>query len=148
MLRILFILLLATSSISLRCQAQTYKCKVAGSTIYSQTQCDNSGQKPVTIKTQEVNIADYKAAMKANAKRSADARQLQKIRERSEAQNHAKLSSIAAKNAHAQKQCDTQQMRAKWAKEDLASAQPKREMKARSKLNRAEEKMAFACKNG
>jgi hypothetical protein len=35
MLRILFILLLATSSISLRCQAQTYKCKVAGSTIYS-----------------------------------------------------------------------------------------------------------------
>lgn len=124
-----------------------YKCIDQGKTFYSQLPCKGTGTKLVDLKSNTPTDGAIQDAVKAQRQRLAESNKLQKVRERAEAKEESKNRAIVKKMESEQKQCDAQQLKTKWAKEDLSNSQPKNETKARAKLKRANERTAIACKS-
>lgn len=126
-------------------QAQTYKCDVNGSVSYSQTPCIGNAKQSVTDTPAAIPPYSEKTAKEIAAKEKNKANQLAQSRHKAEEKNDREMKAIAAHNAKKKQQCDAQQLKIKWAKEDLANAKPKAESQARQKVKRATEKAALVC---
>ncbi len=125
-----------------------HKCIDNGKTFYSQLPCKGSEAKLVDVRSNTPSDEAIQNAVKAQHQRQVESNKLQKTREREEAKEASKNRAIAKRMESEQKQCEAQQQKAKWAKEDLDRTQPKGEMKAQAKLKRANERAALTCKNG
>jgi len=124
-----------------------FKCQENGKTIFSQTPCKGMQSTPIDIKTTQIPEEETQRALKRHQHRLSESNKNQKARDREFAKQEAASRRVASKNAQAKKQCENQQLKTKWAKEDLRSTQPKGEMKAQAKLKRAQEKADLICKN-
>ena len=134
-------------SLSSHADTPAFKCQENGKTIFSQTPCKGMQSTPIDIKTTQIPEEETQRALKRHQHRLSESNKNQKTRDREFAKQEAASRRIASKNAQAKKQCENQQLKTKWAKEDLRSTQPKGEMKAQAKLKRAQEKADLICKN-
>ncbi|MFC0350718.1 hypothetical protein [Undibacterium danionis] len=134
-------------SLSSYADTPAFKCQENGKTIFSQTPCKGMQSTPIDIKTTQIPEEETQRALKRHQHRLSESNKNQKARDREFAKQEAASRRIASKNAQAKKQCESQQLKTKWAKEDLRSTQPKGEMKAQAKLKRAQEKADLVCKN-
>jgi hypothetical protein len=134
-------------SLSSYADTPAFKCQENGKTIFSQTPCKGMQSTPIEIKTTQIPDEETQRALKRHQHRLSESNKNQKARDREFAKQEAASRRIASKNAQAKKQCENQQLKTKWAKEDLRSTQPKGEMKAQAKLKRAQEKADLICKN-
>ncbi|MBR7798714.1 hypothetical protein [Undibacterium fentianense] len=124
-----------------------FKCIENGKTIFSQVPCKGVLSTPVDIKTTAPTPADQLEAKKTYQRTLKEMRQLEKSRHQAESQQAAIDRQLSNKAAARNKRCEAQQMKSKWAKEDVKNSQPRNEMKAQQKLKRAQEKAEFVCKN-
>ncbi len=124
---------------------QVYKCKDGDRFVFKQTPCSGDASGAITIHDQQPSLKDQKAAQVAHLARLKESTRLQKIRERQQAKDEASYRSAMKQAASARKQCESLKMKAQWAKEDLKNSQPRAEMKAQTKLKRAQQKADLVC---
>jgi hypothetical protein len=137
--------LLLILSVSKNTYAQAYKCAIDGKVTFSQTPCKNASSEMIELKASPVSDIEYQRAIKRNKRDAAELKKIETAREKEFIQNQKRANKLAAKNKKDKQRCDDYQLKVKWAREDLADAKPKTEIKARTKLRRAEEKAALAC---
>lgn len=133
------------------CSANTdvpaYKCNMNGKISYSQFACQEGTTTKIEIKSVPPSDSNLKQAASEKKRISFETKKMENVRKKLEAKETAKNNALAKHFAASKKRCDNQQLRLKWAKEDLKNTQPKGEMKMREKLKRTEEKTALNCKN-
>ncbi|MBI1835125.1 MAG: hypothetical protein HYR92_05135 [Burkholderiales bacterium] len=124
---------------------QVYKCKEGERVVFKQTPCAGEASGAITIHSHQPSLAEQKAAQTAQQTRLKESNRLQKIRERIQAKDEASYRSAMKQAANARKQCESLKMKAQWAKEDLKNTQPRGEMKAQTKLKRAQQRADLIC---
>lgn len=127
-------------------ETYAYRCQVDGRTVFSQYPCKNGTSTSVGIKAAAPTAGEQLAAQKQHGQRLTAIRKLEKVREREDAKQDAINRKLALQAAAARKRCEAQQMKTKWAKENLKNTQPRGEMKAQQALKRAKEREDFVCK--
>jgi hypothetical protein len=100
---------------------------------------------PANIPTGKIPSADYQEALKRNKKDTIALKKFEDARHKDEQKHEKEMTTMAAKNKQTARKCAELRAMEKWAKEDLANAKPKEEIKARIKLKRATEKTALNC---
>jgi type IV secretory pathway VirB10-like protein len=143
---LIFLMFLCGGASSSIANAQTYKCTKNGTTTYTQSPCADGVSTPTTIPSGGIPAADYQEALKRNKKDEVTLKKLEDTRHKEEAKREKEMKALARKNESATQKCAGLHANEKWAKEDLANAQPKTEKKARTKYKRAMEKTALYCK--
>ncbi|MCU6433251.1 hypothetical protein LPB67_05600 [Undibacterium sp. Jales W-56] len=126
-------------------QAEAYKCDVNGSISYSQTPCVANAKQAIMATHQGIPPYSEQKAKEIAAQEKSEANRLAQSRHKTENKNETEMKAIAARNTKKKQQCDEQQLKIKWVKEDLANAKPKAESQARQKVKRATEKAALVC---
>jgi len=144
-LSIFFALLLPT--VNLFANTPAYKCQDNGKIVFSQTPCKSGTSTVVHIKPRSPSTEEQIAIEKAHKQRLKTIAQLEKIRERDDAKHEAINRKYANQAAANRKRCDAEQLKTKWAKEDLKNTQPRGEMKAQQKLKRSQERANLVCQN-
>lgn len=124
---------------------EVYKCKEADRIVFKQTPCAGEANSAITINTYQPSLKQQKAAQAAHQSRLKESTRLQKIRERQQAKDESAYRSAMKHAASTRKQCESLKMKAQWAKEDLKNTQPRAEMKAQTKLKRAQQKADMVC---
>lgn len=124
---------------------EVYKCKEGEHIVFKQTPCAGQASSAITIHSQQPSLKDQQTAQVAQQARLKESTRLQKIRERQQAKDEASYRSAMKQAANARKQCESLKMKAQWAKEDLKNTQPRAEMKAQTKLKRAQQKADLVC---
>lgn len=124
---------------------EVYKCKEADRIVFKQTPCAGDANSAITINTYQPNLKQQKTAQAAHQSRLKESTRLQKIRERQQAKDESAYRSAMKQAVSARKQCESLKMKAQWAKEDLKNTQPRAEMKAQTKLKRAQQKADMVC---
>jgi hypothetical protein len=143
----LFLMMSLLSNSHSKADVPAYKCNVNGKITYSQLACQEGVATKIEIKSTRPQDFDVKQAYKEKERISSATKKMEKLRLKSEAQETAKNRALTKRYESNKKHCDNQQLKLKWAKEDLKNTQPKGEMKMREKLKRTEEKTALNCKN-
>lgn len=124
---------------------QVYKCKDGDHIVFKQMPCSSGSSSAITVHSQQPSLKDQQTAQAAHQARLKESTRLQKIRERQQAKDEASYRSAMKQAASARKQCESLKMKAQWAKEDLKNTQPRAEMKAQTKLKRAQQKADLMC---
>jgi flagellar biosynthesis GTPase FlhF len=127
-------------------EAETYQCIKNGLTTYSGIPCADGESKRIQIKPSVVvSEQDYQRAVNQHKKDQATLQKIEAARQKEDAQREKTAKALASKSQKQKTKCDDLQLKVKWAREDVAQANPKTEAKARQKLKRALEKLALSC---
>lgn len=126
-----------------------WQCTVNGKIVYQDAPCENGKQ--VTAATAP-DSANLKEAKQRAAREKAQLAKIEAAKAR-EAALAAKQEALAAKLAQRRQmaqdrrnaQCQRARQQQKWAEQDVASAHPGQDAKARRKALRAQEKTQLQC---
>lgn len=141
------VLALFLPTMNLSANTPAYKCQDNGKVVFSQTPCKSGTSTVVHIKPRSPSTEEQILAEKAHKQRLKTIGQLEKIRERDDAKHEAINKRYANQAAANRKRCDAEQLKTKWAKEDLKNTQPRGEMKAQQKLKRSQERANLVCQS-
>lgn len=126
-------------------QESVFRCRQNGHTTYSQIPCTQGKAESVIINATPANKQAAAKQRKAHEQRTRDLKKAEAADDKEYARLKKERSKEAQRHNKAEKHCEDLRRKAQWAKEDLRTTPPKSEVKARTKLKRAQQTADAAC---